>query len=151
MDNQGKRYDLIAQGFSDMRDSFNTEKKYVDLLIDYLFPHATILDVGCGTGYPIASYLIEHGFQVTGVDGSQELLKIAETKTPMMKRILGDVRTVILKDKFDAIIEWWCLFHVPPDEHPLMIKRFSEWLKPNGVIEFTTGDGEFDAKELATC
>lgn len=80
MDNQGKRYDLIATGFSEMRDSFATEQKYIDLFIQHLKPGSHILDVGCGSGYPIASYLIEHGFEVTGIDGSKELLKIAETK-----------------------------------------------------------------------
>lgn len=145
MDNQGKRYDLIAQGFSDMRDTFYKEQKYLDMLLQHLAPGAHILDVGCGSGHPIASYFIKQGFQVTGVDGSKELLKIAETKTPLMKGFCGDIRTVVLKEKFDAIVEWWCLFHIPLADHPLMIKRFSEWLKPKGVVEFTTGDEEFSA------
>ena len=29
--------------------------------------HATVLDIGCGTGKPIARYLIEQGFEITGV------------------------------------------------------------------------------------
>ncbi|OGT47830.1 MAG: hypothetical protein A3E83_03130 [Gammaproteobacteria bacterium RIFCSPHIGHO2_12_FULL_41_20] len=57
MTNQGEKYDLIAAGFVNMRDSFFTEQKYVDLFTQYLKPHSHILDVGCGSGYPIASYL----------------------------------------------------------------------------------------------
>ena len=49
--NQGKNYDLIASGFSEMRNSFSTEQKYVDLFMKYLSPEAHILDVGCGSGY----------------------------------------------------------------------------------------------------
>ena len=35
MNNQGKSYDIIAEGFANMRDSFNTEQKYLDALINY--------------------------------------------------------------------------------------------------------------------
>ena len=33
MGNQAKSYDLIAAAFSDMRDSFHKEQKYINLLI----------------------------------------------------------------------------------------------------------------------
>lgn len=145
-DNQGKQYDAIAKQFANMRDSFNTEQKYIDLLIQYLQPQAHILDVGCGSGYPIAAYLIEKGFQVTGLDGSKELLKIAEEKCPSMKRIYCDVRTVVLEEKYDAIIEWWCLFHLPKEDQLKMISRFAHWLKKDGIVEFTTGDHEYEGK-----
>ena len=36
MNNQGKFYDNIAEGFAKMRDSFNTEQKYLDALINYI-------------------------------------------------------------------------------------------------------------------
>ena len=88
-DNQGKKYDLIATEFAKMRDSFCREQKYLDLLMSYLQPNAHILDIGCGSGYPIAAYLIEHGFQVTGVDGSKELLNIAQIKCPTLHTICG--------------------------------------------------------------
>jgi 2-polyprenyl-3-methyl-5-hydroxy-6-metoxy-1,4-benzoquinol methylase len=147
MENQGKRYDAIASGFAEMRDSFAAEKKYLDLFMEYLSPKASILDVGCGSGYPIASYLIENGFQVTGVDGSKELLKIAKTKCPLMRSLYGDVRNIDIQEKFDGIIEWWCLFHLPKIDHTKMITRFAHWLKPNGILEFTTGDSEYESSD----
>ena len=96
MYNQGKSYDTIAAEFAQMRDSFNTEQKYLDALIQHLPKKSHILDIGCGSGFPIATYLIEKNFQVTGVDGSQELLSIAKTKCPKMISIYGDVRTIVL-------------------------------------------------------
>ena len=145
MSNQGERYDLIAQGFAKMRDSFNTEKKYLDEIIQYLPKKSHILDVGCGSGFPIASYFIEQGFQVTGIDGSQALLDIAKSKCPKMRGLHGDVRTIVLDETFDAIVEWWCLFHIPKLDHEKMIHRFSKWLKPGGILEFTSGDSEYEA------
>ena len=145
-DNQGKIYDLIATEFANMRDSFYLEQKYLDLLLSYLQPNAHILDIGCGSGYPIATYLIEQGFKVTGVDGSKELLTIANQKCPGMHTVLGDIRTVKLNNKFDALLEWWCLFHIPKEDHEKMITRFAKWIKPGGILEFTTGDEDYEHK-----
>ena len=144
MSNQGEKYDLIAKGFANMRDSFNTEQKYLDELIKHIPSKSHILDVGCGSGFPIAAYFIEKGFEVTGIDGSQSLVDIAKTKCPQMKAICGDVRFVEINQTFDAIVEWWCLFHIPKPDHEKMIYRFSRWLKPGGVVEFTTGDTEYE-------
>lgn len=142
-DDQGKRYDNIAQGFADMRDSFYREQKYLDLFIERLKPNSSVLDVGCGSGFPIASYLIEKGLEVTGIDSSKKLLDIAKVKCPDMKQILGDVRRVSLSQQYDGIIEWWCLFHLPKDDQRKMIERFADWLKPGGILEFTTGDSAY--------
>jgi cyclopropane fatty-acyl-phospholipid synthase-like methyltransferase len=147
LDDEGKKYDLIASGFANMRDSFATEQKYIDLFIQLLNPGSHILDVGCGSGFPIASYLIERGFNVTGVDSSKELLKIAENKCPAMKTTLADIRVVNIEQQFDAIIEWWCLTHIPKKDHGEMITKFSQWLKVGGILEFTTGDTDYHEKD----
>ncbi len=142
-ENEGKKYDLIAPAFADMRNKFYSEQKYLDLLIKYLQPASHILDVGCGSGHPIASYLIEQGFHVTGVDASKELLKIAEKKCPLMKCVYGDIRNVDIQNRYDAIVEWWCLFHLPKQDHETIIARCAAWLKEGGILEFTTGDHEY--------
>lgn len=110
MNNQGKSYDSIAEGFAKMRDSFNTEQKYLDALINHIPAQSHILDIGCGSGFPIANYFIEKNFSVTGIDGSQELLNIAKKKCPKMRGLYGDVRTIEFNETVDAIVEWWCLF-----------------------------------------
>jgi 2-polyprenyl-3-methyl-5-hydroxy-6-metoxy-1,4-benzoquinol methylase len=147
MSNQGEQYDLIAADFAKLRSEFNTEKKYLDLLISYLTPPAKILDVGCGSGFPIAAYLMEQGFTVVGVDGSKELLKIAQKNYPAMECIYGDVRTVNITERYDAVVEWWCLFHVPSEDHGAVIARFASWLKKGGILEFTTGAAAYEGKD----
>lgn len=146
-ENQGKRYDQIASGFAEMRDSFATEQKYLDSFIQHLPSKGNVLDLGCGSGYPIASYLIDKGFEVTGIDGSEKLLEIAKVKCPAMKQIHSDVRTVSITEKFDGIIEWWCLFHLPKPDHEKMFSLFASWLKRGGILEFTSGDSEYEATD----
>jgi hypothetical protein len=47
-------------------------------------------------------------------------------------------------ETFDAIVEWWCLFHTPKTDHRKMIHRFFKWLGPDGILEFITGDTEYE-------
>ncbi len=144
MTDQDKKYDAIAQGFADLRDAFYKEQKFLDELIKLVPKQSRILDVGCGSGYPIAAYLIEQGFDVTGIDGSQKLLDIAKTKCPKMKTHCGDIRSIELNETFDAVVEWWCLFHIPKNDHEKMIARFARWLRKNGILEFTSGDKAYE-------
>ena len=44
------------------------ERSWLDRFAAMLPEGGTILDIGCGVGEPIARYLIERGFAVTGVD-----------------------------------------------------------------------------------
>lgn len=54
-------YDLIAEEFAKTRVEFS-EKPYVDRFIQLAKPGRQLLDLGCGTGFPIARYLIDQGF-----------------------------------------------------------------------------------------
>jgi hypothetical protein len=57
-----------------------------------------------------------------------------------MRGLYCDVRTTPFNEPVDAIVEWWCLLHPPKSDHELMIARFAGWLKPDGILEFTSGD-----------
>lgn len=100
------------------------------------------MDVGCGSGYPIASYLSQHGLVVTGIDASRELLKIAKQKFSNLQWIYGDMRTISHNKKYDAVIAWDSFFHLPKVDQELMFLRFANWLKNKGQLLFTTGDAE---------
>ncbi len=61
-----------------------------------------------------------------------------------MRGLYGDVRTIEFNETVDTIVEWWCIFHLPKSDHELMIARFAQWLKSGGILEFTSGDSEFE-------
>ena len=61
----------------------------------HLPSNASILDLCCGTGQ-LAQALTEHGYQVTGLDISKEMLRIARKNVPNTKFILEDARTFVL-------------------------------------------------------
>lgn len=144
--NQGLSYDNIADGFAKMRTEFVADKPYVEEFIAHLPPKANVLDVGCGSGVPIAEYLVKHEFSVTGVDGSKELINIAKLNVPTLDGICSDIRTFRPEISFDGIIEWWCLFHLPVQDQLKLLEKFFEWLNPGGTLQFTSGETNFKGR-----
>lgn len=80
------------------------EKKYLDWLITNLPAAGEILDLGCGDGWPIASYLIDQGFVVTGVDGAKGMIAKATARFSHQRWLVGDMRTLNLGKTFAGII-----------------------------------------------
>jgi SAM-dependent methyltransferase len=72
-----------------------------------LFPHipsgCRILDLCCGTGQ-IARGMGDRGYQITGVDGSEAMLKFARENAPGAEFIHADARSFRLPYKFHAVI-----------------------------------------------
>jgi SAM-dependent methyltransferase len=72
-----------------------------------LFPHlpdgGRILDLCCGAGQ-IAGGLTERGYRVTGVDGSEAMLRFARANAPGAEFLRADARDFHLPDKFHAVI-----------------------------------------------
>lgn len=65
-------------------------------------PVRTVLNLGCGGGH--VDWVLKKYFAITGVDISLKMLKNARQLNPQVKYRKGDMRTVRLKKKFDAIV-----------------------------------------------
>lgn len=137
-----KIYEKIANWMDQQRSRTLFEKSYLDIAISFLKPDSKVLDLGCGTGEPIGQYFIEKGFHVTGVDASNEMLKIAKSRCRDTNFILADMRNLDLNEKFDCIIAWHSYFHLTQDEQKNMFKIFVKHLNKDGVLLFTTGTGK---------
>jgi ubiquinone/menaquinone biosynthesis C-methylase UbiE len=62
----------------------------------------TLLHLGSGAG--IYDYTFKRHFNVTGVDISDGMLKIAKKLNPEVKYVRGDMREIRLKPRFDAVV-----------------------------------------------
>jgi len=65
-------------------------------------PVRRVLDVGCGAG-PLAKMLADAGFDVTGIDPSAELLKLARANVPQARFIHISAYDVEVRN-YDAIV-----------------------------------------------
>lgn len=115
------------------------EKKYLDWILKLLSPGDEILDVGCGSGFPIANYFLTQHISVTGIDGSQEMIKIAKYKLPQGNWSIQDMRSLSLNKKYKALIAWDSFFHLTQTEQEKMFRLFQEHLEPQGILLFTSG------------
>ncbi len=134
-----KVYNEIAVWYSDNRCTELKEKKHLDSLIAHLQEEGFVLDLGCGTGKPILEYFVSKSINITGVDASSEMLKIAKANFPSTDFILQDMRFLKLGVRFDAIIAWHSFFHLPATDQLAMFKIFEEHINPNGILLFTSG------------
>lgn len=101
-------YDLL---YSDK--DYKAEVEYVDRLIkDIIEKPKYLLDLGCGTGRH-AELFCSKGYIVHGVDLSEEMLKIAETRRASKEDKLTfsclRIQELNLDKKFDVVVS---LFHV---------------------------------------
>ncbi len=133
-------YDLIAtQWRNSRRDLLPREVLYLNELVSKLSDSAHILDVGCGTGIPIARFILNRGFRLTGLDSSPSMLAIASTEVPEARLLHGDMVAFDLDERFDAIVAWDCVFHVDRARHAAVFANFAKWLLPGGWLLLSIG------------
>ncbi len=60
-------YERIADTYAAQRDQFQS-KRFLERFIELVPAGGTILDIGCGAGRPVDTFLVEHGFAVIGLD-----------------------------------------------------------------------------------
>lgn len=73
------------------------------LLLPELPAESRILDLCCGTGYTVAR-LERKGYRVTGLDGSEKMLKFARIRAPRSSFLLADARSFTLPPSFAAAL-----------------------------------------------
>lgn len=111
------------------------EKKIKENGIDKV---ASLLDVGCGGGF-LSNAFAGLGYQVTGIDISNESLVVAARHDPTgtVRYLCGDAYRLPFPDaSFEVVTAMDFLEHV---EHPAkVIEEISRVLKPNGLFFYHT-------------
>jgi 2-polyprenyl-3-methyl-5-hydroxy-6-metoxy-1,4-benzoquinol methylase len=143
-----KSYQTIASHWKQVRDAHAMPNCIIDFAKD-ITPKAHILDVGCGTGYPIASWFAKRGFHVTGIDAVEAMIDYAKAlNLPNASFILTDLMDYRPQQTFDAIVAFDVLFHLKPEQQLPALSHLAKMLNPKGSILFTHGNrqGEIDGK-----
>jgi ubiquinone/menaquinone biosynthesis C-methylase UbiE len=99
-------YDVLARIYQERwNQTYDDEgiKLLEKLVLQHLPKKAKILDLCCGNGNLIPPLLMK-GYQVTGLDGSEELLRYACEKAPETQFILGDARFFEFPPTFHGVV-----------------------------------------------
>ena len=123
----------VSVNFKEMQD------KFLQLL-----KGRKILDFGCGSGRD-TKYFLTSGFDVTAIDGSEELCKRASEYTGiqvehMLFQELDEV------DCYDGI--WACssILHLSKDELRTVMNKMGRALKSEGIIYTSFKYGDFEGE-----
>ena len=137
-------YDEICPQWDEYRKKTSVNKWIADFS-RRLKPNSSILDVGCGTGYPIDFFLSERGFRITGIDSSAKMIeKAASLKLKNTEYHVAELFGFRTEEKFDAIIAFDCLWHICHDNQKYIYGTIASLIKKGGYFIFTHGkkDGE---------
>ena len=117
-------------------------------LASLLPPEAAVLDLGCGAGIPVTHWLSDKGFTVTGVDISAGQLDLARQNFPKGTFIKADMAEVTFEPgRFDAVIAFHSIIHVPRTEHPALLERVHRWLEPGGMFLATMTVADYEGRD----
>jgi len=144
-------YNTFANTYEENRGRFDMSEVLDTFFSKLDIENGHLLDLGCGSGEPIAQYFADQNWTVIGVDFSQRMIELASKYVPEMQTIHADITQVEFKsNQFNAITASYSLFHIPANQHVDLFKKMHEWLRPNGKLLFTyatkeyTGSKEFD-------
>ncbi len=143
MNNTLDFYDKNARKFAD--DTVSVDLHEIqDQFLACLQPGSHILDFGCGIGRD-TKYFLNHGFDVTAIDGSKEMCALASefTGIPVQAMLFQDLND---QEAYDGI--WACssILHLPKAELSDVLLRMSRALKDGGIIYTSFKYGDFEGE-----
>ncbi|ANS73939.1 hypothetical protein AWM70_04620 [Paenibacillus yonginensis] len=97
----------------------------------------SILDIGIGTGR-LSQELYEQGHEITGLDFSEEMLRIAAERMPKGRFYKADfaegIPGPIMGVTFSCILSTYAFHHVDDDRKIQLLRLFAGRLRQDGVI-----------------
>lgn len=110
-----------------------------DFMLDFLEPGMDFLDLGCGNGR-LYGFALQQDLTYTGVDNSEELVKIAKKYCTEGRVMYGDVLALPFRDQeFDFVASVAVVHHLPGRQaHEQFMREVSRVLRPGGFFFLTT-------------
>jgi predicted TPR repeat methyltransferase len=106
-----------------------------------LVRQSKVLDIGCGTGEPIARFLSDKDHVIEGIDISSAMIDLAiENDIPSADFRVCDVMDYESLCRFDGILAWDSLFHLDIDDQNIVFEKISNWLEIGGHFLFSHGN-----------
>jgi len=98
----------------------------------------SVIDLGCGPGFPITVVLIEEGLHVFGVDAAPSFVAAFQRNLPGTPILCEAVQESRFFDRtFDAVLAIGLMFLLKAEDQHHLIHRFAETLVPGGRLLFT--------------
>jgi SAM-dependent methyltransferase len=133
-------YDALSARYDEWSDGHTKYRAWLSELRERIPAGAAVLDLGCGSGMPVARDLTAAGYRVTGVDISDVQIRRASELVPQANFVRADVTAIdFAPASFDAVVALYVLIHLPLEDQPPLLCRIASWLRPGGLFLATTG------------
>lgn len=136
-------YNKTAQTYSRWAMELHP-KTCAELFLKSVPPHGTILDIGCGSGRD-AKIFSEQGHQITGIDFSSEMIKIAKETAPKATFMEADIQEINFPPQsFNGIWANASLLHIPKDNLKSVLLKIHSLLKEDGIFYMSVKKGNHE-------
>lgn len=133
---QSRGWDAIAQEFIAARSEVGTG--IIRQWARRLPTGGVVVDVGCGTGAPVAATLMAEGLTVFGIDASAALVAEFRRRFPLAQVACEPAETSGLFHRtFDGAVAVGLLFLLPAADQQRVIGRVARALEPGGRFLFS--------------
>jgi SAM-dependent methyltransferase len=100
---------------------------------------SSVIDLGCGPGFPITVVLVEEGLQAFAVDAAPSLVAAFQRNLPGTPIVCESVlESRFFNQTFDAVLAIGLMFLLKAEEQHRLIRRFADILAPRGRLLFTS-------------
>jgi trans-aconitate methyltransferase len=136
----GLKYDKIAAWWNQRHFDSTYGVEQLTRAIGFSLKNGNALDVGCGAGGRMVQVLNDHGYDVMGLDTSSEMIRLARQNHPQDEFHIADIGTWHSDQKFEFILAWDSLFHLPLPMQKAVLTKLCNLLNKGGVLIYTFGD-----------
>ena len=132
-----------SAGWNDVADKFVAVRSRIgaDTVGDWsrsLGRGASVLDIGCGSGFPVTVTLVEDGFRVSAVDASPKLLAAFRSRFPEIEAACEPAETSSFFGRtFDGAVAIGLIFLLPAAHQRRLIENVAAALKPGAQFLFS--------------
>lgn len=142
----GDPIDFHDELADDYLDAFSEPSDYLENFVEILDQGSRVLDAGCGAGVD-TSYLDSQGFEVVGVDLSEEMLRVARENFEGLDFQKMDLRKLDFpEESFDGIVASFSLIYLEKSDLPSVLEDFSKILREDGLLFISVQVGESEEK-----
>ena len=132
-------FDAIGSGYEDAFGRPPVVDRAVQELMRRLEPGSRVLDIGSGTGRPVAADLTAAGHRVTGLDVSSRMVEIAREQVPGATFVHVDVRRWTSPEaSWDAVCAFFPFLQMPRGDTAAVLADVGRWLVPGGWLALVT-------------
>ncbi len=140
-------HNAIAHEYYELYKDDQTDLLYFDEFLSMC--NNKILDLGCGMGH-YSNYMYNKGFDVTGIDFSEEMIKIARNMNSNIKYIVSDVCDLKDIDSkiYDGIVLAYLLQHLSKQEVNRLFINLKDYIKKDTKLLMFLREGNSVLEEV---